>query len=115
MPVKKVVKKPTVHVETKKMSNDSCYGFGWGKCYHRIIMILLVVNIVLTTVLFGMYAKLESARAGWWKNYHQVQRIYKTDAYKQQQTQSIEQALQMYQAPAQTIEMDTQDLALPTE
>lgn len=63
-----------------------------------------------------MYMKTEYAKVGWWKNYKMVNQIYKTQLYKDQQTQSIQQALQMYQGTTQPIEMDAQDLqVIPSE
>ena len=61
--------------------------------------------------------KLESDRVGGRENYNMVKQIYKSESFKAQQAQQIEQALQMYQgggaattqqvAPTTTTEMPT--------
>lgn len=43
---------------------------------------------------------MEAAKVGGRANYKMVQQIYKSETFKAQQTQQIEQALQMYQGGA---------------
>ncbi|MCX6825183.1 MAG: hypothetical protein NTY80_03070 [candidate division SR1 bacterium] len=98
---KKVTKTPAVMVETKKMTaKDNC---GMGMCpkmKHFFVIILLIVNTILLISVFSNQTRLESDRVGGKDNYKMVQQIYKSDAFKAQQKQQIEQALSQYQQGA---------------
>ena len=113
---KKATKAPAVMVETKKMSAKDTCGMGmWccGKIKHLLIPIFLIVNTILLICVLCNQTRLESDRVGGRNNYKMVQQIYKSDAFKAQQKQQIEQALQMYQGGG-TQQAGTQQAAVPT-
>ncbi|MCX6823840.1 MAG: hypothetical protein NT085_01830 [candidate division SR1 bacterium] len=117
---KKVTKAPAVMVETKKLSaKDSC-GMGMGCCgkmKHCFMGILLIVNTILLACVVFHQAHVEADKVGGRDNYKMVQQIYKSDAFKAQQKQQIEQALQMYQgggAAQQAAVPTTTTTAAPT-
>lgn len=95
---KKVTKAPAVTVETKKLSaKDTC---GMGFCHkmkHFLVTILLIINTLLLIWIVYNQMNVEAQKVGGKANYQIVQQIYKSDAFKAQQKQQIEQALQMYQ------------------
>jgi hypothetical protein len=100
MPIKKITKKPSVVVETKKMCNDcgpSC-GCRMG---HLFVILLLAINTILLICLFCRQTKIEADRVGGKANYKLVQQIYKTPAFQAQQKQQLEQALKLYQGGGQ--------------
>jgi hypothetical protein len=95
---KKVTKSPAVMVETKKLSAKDTCGMGCcGKMKHLLIWILFVVNTLLLVWVLVNQLGVEANKVGGRANYRMVQQIYKSDAFKVQQKQQIEQALQMYQ------------------
>ncbi len=95
---KKVTKSPAVMVETKKLSAKDTCGMGCcGKMKHLLIWILFVVNTLLLVWVLVNQLSVEANKVGGRANYRMVQQIYKSDAFKVQQKQQIEQALQMYQ------------------
>ena len=93
MPFKKKV--PSVMLETKKLSQECC-----GPCKHKnmaiIGIILIVLNFVLLLAILIWQYKIEADRVGWRKNYRVVRQIYKSDSFRNQQSQQITQAYQMY-------------------
>lgn len=95
---KKTTKTPAVMVETKKLSaKDTCdMGSCCGKMKHFLVPVLLVINLLLVVWVLFNQMNLEADRVGGRDNYKMVQQIYKSDAFKAQQKQQIEQALQMY-------------------
>ena len=103
---KKVTKAPAVMVETKKLSGENCTGSTccpyWMCVKHFVVSALVLLNTVLLVWVLCNQTKLESDKVGGAANYKMVQQIYKTPAFKAQQTQQIQQALQMYEGGAQT-------------
>ena len=101
---KKITKAPAVTVETKKLSaKDSC-GMGMcGMCHkikHLLVLLLIIINTILLICVSRNQVRLEADRVGGTANYKMVQQIYRSDAFKAQQKQQIEQALQQYQQGA---------------
>ena len=95
---KKVTKSPAVMVETKKLSAKDTCGMGCcGKIKHLLVAILFIVNTLLLVRILCNQIGMEANKVGGRANYRMVQQIYKSDAFKAQQKQQIEQALQMYQ------------------
>jgi ABC-type uncharacterized transport system permease subunit len=95
---KKVTKAPAVMVETKKLSaKDTCDMGYCHKMKHLLVPVLLVINLLLLVWVLLNQLGLEANKVGGRDNYRMVQQIYKSDAFKAQQKQQIEQALQMYQ------------------
>ncbi len=96
--IKTPVKTPSVMVETKKLSaKDTC---GIGCCSnikHVVVFALVVLNTLMLAWILCNQTRLEADKVGGRANYKMVQQIYKSDMFKAQQTQQIEQALQMYQ------------------
>ncbi len=85
-------------VETKKLSaKDTCGMGSCAKIKHCIITILLVLNTLLLIRVLCNQVSIEADRVGGRANYKLVQQIYDTPAFRAQQKQQIEQALQMYQ------------------
>jgi hypothetical protein len=106
----------TVHVETKKMSGEYC---GSGKCCgmglcHIIGGLLLLANLIVLIVFFCQYNHMEAMKVGGSANYKLVKQIYRTKAFKDGQTQQIQQALQQYQTPATTPTATQPTTAQPT-
>ncbi|EKD25024.1 MAG: hypothetical protein ACD_80C00131G0027 [uncultured bacterium (gcode 4)] len=98
---KKITKAPAVMVETKKLSaKDNCAAGMCPKMKHFLVLGLLVLNTILIVWCLSNQTKIESDRVGGRANYKMVQQIYKSDAFKAQQKQQIEQALQQYQQGA---------------
>lgn len=99
---KKVTKTPAVRVETRKLSKqDTC---GVGSCHKftgLVVLILLLLNTLLIAFVLVRQGKIEADRVGWAENYKMVKQIYKTDMFKQQQTQQIQDALNMYEGGVQ--------------
>lgn len=104
MPVKKIAKKtitkvPSVTVETKKMSNSDCCTPSKGKCCEKLVVVaLLVINTILLVCLMAQQKGIESMRVGGNENYKMLQEVFKSEGFKNQQAQQIQQALQMYKA-----------------
>jgi hypothetical protein len=96
---KKVTKSPAVMVETKKLSAKDTCGMECcgGKMKHFLWPILIVINTLLLVCILWNQMNLEYQKVGGIDNYNAVRQIYKSDAFKVQQKQQIEQALQMYQ------------------
>lgn len=111
MPVKKwftSVKKPTVTVETKKMSNAvmsnwDCCSTNWDwtmkrKCCGKIILfLLLIINTVLLISMFCRQSNIEAMRVGGYDNYKMLKQVFSSEGFKNQQKQQIQQAIQLYQ------------------
>lgn len=112
---KKVTKNPAVMVETKKLSAKDTCGMGCCKMGHFFVPVLLVLNLLLLVWVLCNQTALEAAKVGGRDNYNMVQQIYKSDAFKAQQKQQIEQALQMYEQGASitTSPADTQTQVQP--
>lgn len=96
-------------VETKKLSaKDTC---GMESCcekmWHLLVPVLLILNVLLVAWVLYNQMNLEADKVGGRANYNMVQEIYKSDAFKAQQKQQIEQALQMYNQEATTAPMVT--------
>ncbi len=112
---KKVTKSPAVMVETKKLSAKDTCGMGCcGKMKHLLIWILFVVNTLLLVWVLVNQLGVEANKVGGRANYRMVQQIYKSDAFKVQQKQQIEQALQMYQGGWATQQGLTQPTLQPS-
>lgn len=101
---KKVTKTPAVMVETKKLSAKDTCGMEscCGKMGHLLVPVLLVINLLLVVWVLFNQMNVEADRVGGRDNYNMVKQIYKSDAFKAQQKQQIEQALQMYNQGATT-------------
>jgi hypothetical protein len=103
MPFKKwftSVKKPTVTVQTKKMSEGECCMPKKHHCCGKIfLMLLLLLNVVLTGLVLCQQRNVESNRVGGMENYKMLQQVFKSEGFKAQQKQQIQQAMQMYQIP----------------
>jgi len=107
---KKTTKAPGVMVETRKLSAKDTYGMGCcDKIKHLLVFILVILNTIMIAWILCNQTRIEADRVGGRANYKMVQQIYKSPAFKAQQKQQIEQALQMYQGGAAT-----QQAALPT-
>ena len=67
---------------------------------HLLVPVLLVLNtlLLIRVLCVQMNGNIESEKVGGKENYKMVQQIYKSDVFKAQQKQQIEQALQMYQS-----------------
>lgn len=108
---KKVTKAPAVRVETRKLpAKDTCDCVGSRPCCsykHLLVPVLLVINTLLLIWVLVNQVNIEAGKVGGRDNYKMVQEIYKSDSFKQQQAQQIQQALQLYQgngqAPAEGI------------
>ena len=122
---KKVTKSPAVMVETKKLSAKDTCGMGCcgGKMKHILFPILIVINTLLLVCILWNQMNLEFEKVGGRDNYNAVRQIYRSDAFKVQQKQQIEQALQMYQwggaaqpavVPTTTTQPEIQPIAEPT-
>lgn len=61
------------------------------------MFILVILNTIMIGRILCNQMRLEADRVGGKANYKMVQQIYKSDAFKAQQRQQIEQALQLYQ------------------
>lgn len=105
-PVKVVAKKPTVTVETKKISNSEfCCWTSVSRSYakHFFLTILLIANTVLLALILVNQTKMEALRAGWSENYDLLKQVFQTEGYKMQQRQQLEQALEILSQPQQDI------------
>lgn len=101
-PVKVVAKKPTITVETKKISNlDCCSTTSCTSFKHLFMTILLIANTVLLAVILVNQTRMEALRAGWQENYALLKQVFETEGYKMQQRQQLEQALQILSQPQQ--------------
>lgn len=93
-----------VHVETRKMSGECCGTgskcCGMGIC-HLIGGLLLLANLVVTTMFLCQYNNMEAMKVGGRDNYKLVKQIYNTKAFQDGQAQQIQAALQQYQGAAQ--------------
>ena len=106
---KKAAKAPAVMVETKKFSaKDTCGMDCCGKMRHLLVFILVIINTLMIGWILCNQFKLEADRVGGKANYKMVQQIYKSETFKTQQKQQIQQALQQYQGEA------NQQIAVPT-
>ncbi|MDD3262420.1 MAG: hypothetical protein PHR61_01115 [Candidatus Absconditabacteria bacterium] len=101
-PVKVVAKKPTITVETKKISNlDCCSTTSCTSFKHLFMTILLIANTVLLAVILVNQTRMEALRAGGQENYALLKQVFETEGYKMQQRQQLEQALQILSQPQQ--------------
>ena len=101
---KKTTKTPAVRVETRKLpANDMCECTTPCRCSfkHLLVPVLLVLNTLLLVRVLYNQVSLEVEKVGGRDNYKMVQEIYKSDTFKQQQAQQIQQALQLYQGNGQ--------------
>ena len=110
MPFAKKAKNAAVHVETRKMSGESCGTM--GKCCgmrlcHFIGGLLLLANLVVMICFFCTYTHTEAMKVGWSANYKLVKQIYKTKAFQDGQAQQIQAALQQYQTAATQQQLPT--------
>lgn len=101
----KVVAKPTITVETRKISSpESCCS---TPCCNNIkvrkafMLILMVVNTILLALVLINQTKMEALRAGGSENYGLLKQVFQTEGYKMQQRQQLEQALQILSQPQQ--------------
>lgn len=95
---KKTTKSPSVMVETKKLSGKDACGMGCCKnMKHCFVFILILLNTLMLVWVLINQNTIEAAKVGGRANYKMVQQIYKSETFKAQQSQQIEQALQMYQ------------------
>ena len=103
---KVVATKPTVTVETKKISSGetccspsaSCCKLNFAKLF---TILLIVVNTILLSLILINQTRMEVLRAGWRENYGLLRQVYQTEGYKGQQKQQLEQALQILSQPQQ--------------
>ncbi len=99
---KKATKTPAVVVETRKISSqNSCGTCFCGDIKHLLAFVLILLNTLLIAFVLFNQTKIQANQVGGMDNYKMVRQIYKTDMFKQQQTQQIQQALQMYQGGAE--------------
>ena len=97
--VTKVTKAPAVMVETKKLSAKDTCDTSMSCCTrvkHWLVLALFIINTILLVWILSNQTNLEAQRIGGRANYNMVQKIYKSPAFKEQQKQQIEQALDMY-------------------
>ena len=102
MPFKKrftSVKKPTVTVQTKKMSEEGCCMPKHRHCGKMFLIVLLIVNVALTSMVAIRQSRIESMRVGGTDNYKMLQQVFQSEGFKAQQMQQIQQAMQLYQVP----------------
>ena len=98
---KKVTKTPAVVVETRKISSqNSCGTCSCWDIKHLLVVVLILINTLLVAFVVYNQTKIQADQVGGMSNYKMVKQIYKTDMFKQQQTQQIQQALQMYEGGA---------------
>lgn len=102
---KVVAAKPTVTVETKKISSvETCCSPANSCCRlgkHFFMILLLVVNTVLLAIVLINQSRMEALRAGGRENYGLLKQVFQTEGYKMQQKQQLEQALQILSQPQQ--------------
>ncbi|MFA7718151.1 MAG: hypothetical protein WC875_05535 [Candidatus Absconditabacterales bacterium] len=100
MPVKKIAKKPSVVVETKKISGSCGSACTCGmSVIHFIGALLLLANFVLLVVFYCQYTHMETMKVGGRQNYNLAKKLYNSQMYKDQVTQQINQSLQQAQSP----------------
>jgi len=101
-------KKPTVTVHTKKMPAWSDKSEGeWKNCHccgKFFVLLLLIANVVLTGLVLYQQRNIESMRVGGRENYEMLRDVFESEGFKAQQKQQIQQAMQMYQVPADDVE-----------
>ncbi len=64
--------------------------------------VLVILNTIMIICILRNQSRFEYEKVGGRANYNMVRQIYRSDAFKAQQKQQIEQALQMYQGGATT-------------
>ena len=112
---KKVTKAPAVMVETKKMSaKDTCGMTCCANIKHFVMFVLVIINTIMIGWILMNQTNIESNKVGGGANYKMVKEIYKSEAFKAQQKQQIEQALQMYKGGAAAQPTVQQPAAQPT-
>jgi len=102
MPFKKKIasaKRPTVTVQTKKMTDGECCMPKHHRCGKFFLVILLLVNIALTSLVAIRQSRIESMRVGGDDNYKMLQQVFQSEGFQAQQRQQIQQAMQLYQVP----------------
>jgi len=116
--VKTVAKKPIVTVQTKKMSEGECCmsdkKISGGDCCapkkhccgKMFMMLLLIANVVLTWLVLTQQRNVESMRVGGTENYKMLQQVFKSEGFKAQQQQQIQQAMQMYKVQGTEVATD---------
>ncbi|MBU0626287.1 hypothetical protein KKH82_02420 [Patescibacteria group bacterium] len=120
MPVKKkivkkaITRKPTVTVETKKMTkNEICMPHRRCFIVFKFFMVAVILfNTVLLVFLLCQQTKIEAMRVGGYDNYKMLNRVFESDAFRDQQKQQIQQAMQMYQISDTTV---TEEINMPIE
>lgn len=100
-PTKVTTTKPSVTVETKKITNTEscCSTTSCRFTKHFFIIILLIANTVLLSLVLMNQTKMEAMRAGGAENYTLLKQVFETEGYKMQQKQQLEQALQILSQP----------------
>ena len=115
-PAKVVAKKPTITVETKKISNlDCCWTTSCVSFKHLFMTILLIANTVLLAIILINQTRMEALRAGGSENYGLLKQVFQTEGYKMQQRQQLEQALQILSQPQQATPEGLQMMPEQTE
>ena len=66
-------------------------------CGKMFVLLLLIANVVLTGSVLCQQRNIESMRVGGNANYEMLQKVFKSEGFKAQQLQQIQQAMQMYQ------------------
>lgn len=116
-PAKLVATKPTITVETRKISSPEacCWTPKSANCCrftkHFFMIILMVVNTVLLALILVNQTRMEALRAGWSDNYRLLKQVFQTEWYKAQQRQQLEQALQVLSQPQQATAAQGQAVA----
>ena len=64
------------------------------------LVLLLIVNVVLTSIVLIRQSRIESMRVGGNDNYRMLQQVFESEGFQAQQRQQIQQAMQLYQVPA---------------
>ena len=70
-------------------------------CWYIVSIILLVLLLILNLVLLckqTRYVNFEMAKAGWPENWKMIEKIYKSDAWSQQQSESIDYTVEQFRA-----------------
>jgi len=71
---------------------------GMARFHGLLVFVLLLVNLLLVAFVLVRQGQIEAEKVGGMQNYKMVKQIYRTDMFKEQQTQQIQQALNVYQA-----------------
>lgn len=99
---KKVTKTPAVRVETRKLpQHDTCTTSSCYKMKGLLILILFLINTLLIGFVAVRQGNIAAEQFGWRQNYKIVQQIFKTDMFKQQQAQQLQETLNVFKAGVQ--------------